>query len=30
MDKKYEEKTVLFVDKITGEEEVPENVTAII
>jgi len=30
MDKKFGEQTVLFVDKITGEEEVPENVSAII
>jgi hypothetical protein len=26
MFKKYEEKTILLVEKITGEEEVPENV----
>jgi alpha-glucan,water dikinase len=30
MHKTYEKRTVLMVDKITGEEEVPENVQAII
>jgi alpha-glucan,water dikinase len=30
MHKNYEQRTVLLVDKITGEEEVPENVQAII
>lgn len=30
MYKKYEQRTVLLVDKVTGEEEVPDNVQAII
>ena len=30
MHTKYEQRTVLIVDKITGEEEVPANVQAIV
>ena len=30
MHKEYEQRTILLVDKITGEEEVPSNVQAII
>ena len=30
MHKKYKKGTVLLVDKITGEEEVPDNVKAIV
>jgi alpha-glucan,water dikinase len=30
MHKKYDRRTVLLVEKITGEEEVPDNVQAII
>ena len=30
MHKKYDQRTVLLVDKVTGEEEVPDNVQAII
>ena len=30
MEKTYEEETILLVDKVTGEEEVPENVKGIV